>query len=185
MGRSILATLVGAIIFFGFQALSWMALPIHDHTVKYSPAQDSILHLLQSELQEEGVYAFPHHPPGTSQAEQQELGKAMEGKPWAIVFYHPVMETNMGKSMGIGFLVVFVSVAIAVWLTGKIRTQSFFSRFAVSFCLGIFLVLQGSLTNWNWMSFPMHYVCGEIMDIMIGWTLVGIWLGAFLKPRRA
>lgn len=40
--------------------------------------------------------------------------------------------------------------------------------------LGIFAGLAVHLPMWNWFGFPLNYTALNILDIAIGWTLVGV-----------
>lgn len=183
MTRQIIAILVGAILMFGYQAMSWMVLPIHTNSLKHTPQQDSLMAVLSGNLQEEGLYYLPLAAPGTSEKDAQAIHETNEGKPWAIVEYHPVQQTNMGKSMGVGFFLSLLAIAIAVFIISRGNYPSFLSRFMLCVVLGLFVSLQGELTDWNWWQTPVHFMSGVLLDHLLGWAIVGIWLGFILRPQ--
>ena len=105
MIRIFISALVGGIILFVFQAMSWMALGLHTDSFKYTPEQDKMLEALNDHL-EEGVYYLPGVDKSvTSPEEEQAFHEANTGKPWVILQYHEKMEMSMANNMGFGFLI--------------------------------------------------------------------------------
>jgi len=185
MKKSIIAVLIGAIIMFVYQALSWMMLPIHKNSMKYTPEQDSILQSMQG--LEEGFYRLPNVPPGTSMSEAQETMKARVGQPWALVVYHESMSMAMGKQMAVGFILDLLAVWFFVWIVRKMQKQTLGSITTMALVVGIIIILVTHLMDWNWWTTPMHYVSGQIIDALLMWLLTGLWLGWYLsrKPKTA
>lgn len=72
---------------FCMAILSWTMLKLHEKEAKYTSGQDSVLTYLSSALKEDGIYMLPTVPPGTPESEAMEMGKKMDGKPWATVMY--------------------------------------------------------------------------------------------------
>src|SRR6185436_3739740 len=119
MKKWIIGSLVGAILIFGWQFLSWEVLSLHKGAFKYTPAQETILTTLSSNLNEEGAYYMPSLPDGSSKKEKMDQMKANEGKAWAWVIYHPKAVNKMTSSMIRGFMVDFVIVLLLVVLLTK------------------------------------------------------------------
>lgn len=178
MKNVVIGSLVAAIVVFAYQAMSWMVLPVHTNTLKYSAQQDAILAAISQNLTEDGVYAIPNVPPGTSQEKQTEFSNSMVGKPSALVYYHKSFEMNMGKQMAIGFvldLIAAFTVAYVMW-SAREKLAGFGSKFALAIAFAGFTVLQSSLMMANWWNTPAHYLSGEIFDHLVGWGLAGGWL---------
>lgn len=187
MKNVVIGSLVAAIIVFVYQAMSWMVLPVHTNTLKYSAQQDAILAALSQNLTEDGVYAIPNVPPGTSQEKQTEFSKGMVGKPSALVYYHKSFEMNMGKQMAIGFvldLIAAFTVGYVMW-SAREKLAGFGSKFALAIAFAGFTVLQSSLMMANWWNTPAHYLSGEIIDHLVGWGLAGGWLAWWIGKSKA
>jgi hypothetical protein len=71
MKKWVIGSLVGAIIVFAWQAISWTFLGIHAGEEKYTPAQDQILSTLNAANLEDGMYMLPNAKPGASMDEHQ------------------------------------------------------------------------------------------------------------------
>ena len=99
MKKWLIGSLVGGIIVFAWQFLSWTMLGIHNDAARYHPAQDSIVNYLSSVIKEDGAYMLPTAKPEMSRSEHEEMVKQMEGKPWASVIYHNNFKYNMARQM--------------------------------------------------------------------------------------
>lgn len=185
MKKIVIAALVGAIIVFVFQTISWMVTPIHADTLRYSDKDAEIHAFLSERLSEAAVYSFPGKPPGMSEEEHQAKMEANADKPWMTVTYHPKMNMDMTGSMLTGFMYSILGVLIIVWILTAASSvfTSFGSRFFVCVLFGVFLVINSSLLDMNWWSTPWHFVSGEVIDALASWSLCGLWLGFYLKPE--
>ncbi len=183
MSKMLIGSLVAAAIAFIWQAMSWMALGVHDNTLKYSANQDPILAAIAQNLTEEGVYAIPNVPPGTSQADHEAFSNAMLGNPSALVHFTPSFHMNMGAQMPMGFLINLIAALIMAYVMTKTAT-TFGSRLMVGLGFAVFTVFQSSLMMANWWYTPMHYLSGEIIDTLMGWGLASVWL-AWWFGRKA
>ena len=85
MKKMIIGAIVGGIILFAWQFLTWGVLNLHEAQQQYTPKQDSVLAYLGTQFSEDGAYFMPNYAPGTSRDEIEKQMKAMEGKPWAQV----------------------------------------------------------------------------------------------------
>jgi hypothetical protein len=182
MKRTLVAVLVGAIIVFGWQALSWMLLPFHNDAYKYSANEQTVLSNLSSSFTEEGTYMLPGIKPGVSQDEQAKMWEANKGKPWAMVTYHPAYSGDMVSQMVRGFLIALVSVWIVCWLLKGIN--GFTNIFFRSLMIGFFAWLFVHYNNHNWFQAPWSVITSELIDCLAAWGLCGLWLGFWLNKTK-
>ena len=183
-----IGAVVAAIIVFAFQSLSWMALPIHKNTLKFTPNQEAIMSALTANLTEDAVYAFPHPDmDNTTPEQQQAIHEAAIGKPWAIISYHKSMSGEMGGMMLRGFLLNFVAAFILAYFMWTMRDKltGFGSKLTFALAFAVFTIFQSSLMMANWWETPWHYLSGEIIDQVLGWALAGSWLAWWLGRRQA
>src|SRR4051812_1968417 len=94
MKKSLIAAMVGGIIIFLWQFLSWTILNLHQPAQKYTAKQDAVMTTLSSNL-EEGGYYLPSIPESSSWAEHEKAMTESVGKPWATIQYHKALEDNM------------------------------------------------------------------------------------------
>lgn len=178
MKNVVIGALVAAVVVFVYQAMSWMVLPFHANTLKYTPQQDAILAALTSNLQEDGVYAVPNLPPGSTQEQYSEFDKSMIGKPSAIVHFDARYEGMMTSQFVWGFIIDFVAAFIVGYVMWTARTTlaGFGARVLLAFAFALFTVFQSSFMMANWWQTPWHYLSGEIIDHLLGWLIAGVWL---------
>ena len=95
MKKLIIGGLVGGILVFLWQMLSWTMLNLHGPEYKQAANQDAVISSL-SQL-EEGQYIVPRANENASPKEMQDLQKKMlaDKSPWAIVTYHKEYNVNM------------------------------------------------------------------------------------------
>ena len=79
MKKLIIGGLVGGILLFLWQTLSWTVLDLHGKEYQQAPAQDSVLNFLNSQFSETGQYYLPHAKEGASTEEMQQMQKDMQG----------------------------------------------------------------------------------------------------------
>jgi hypothetical protein len=183
MKKMIIGCIVGGLIIFAWQFLSWAALNLHTNQQKYTPKQDTVLAFLSSQFNEDGAYYMPNVPPGTSSSEMEKQMKASEGKPWAQVFYHTSMPgmNSMFMNMARAFLVDIVIIWLLCWLLVKIPSASFTTIFTGTVFTGLITFLYGPYTMHIWYgSFDLMI---HFLDVLVAWGVAGIWLGWWLRRQ--
>lgn len=181
MKKWLIGSLVGAIILFAWQALSWMVLGIHDSGMKYTPAQTEIMNVLSSRLTEEGMYMMPSAP---TSKERENMMKDMEGKPWASIIYHKSFRGDMVMPMIRGFLVDIVLVIILIYLLTRSGAAPIPRKvFSAAVVLGLAFFLWGPYMGHIWFDLPWSMIIGDFYDAIAAWALCGIWLGWWLNRK--
>lgn len=183
MKKWLIGSLVGAVLLFGWQFLSWTMLKLHEAEAKYTSGQDSVLSYLSSALKEDGIYMLPNVPPGTPEKEAMELGKKMDGKPWATVMYKTAYNHDMARPMIRGFLVDLFLVFSLIYILTRGGTPKSMRIFAGAVALGLVTFLWGPYTQHNWFQTPTETLTGHLIDSLVAWGLVGIWLGWWLNKK--
>ncbi|MBL0098852.1 MAG: hypothetical protein IPP49_01385 [Saprospiraceae bacterium] len=176
--KMIIGALVGGLLVFFWQFLSWSLVNVHSSEQKYTPHQDSILQNLSAQLTEDGTYFLPMYPPGASMEEQQKVMDAGAGKPWAQISFHKAMNTNMSMNMIRGYLADVVAVLLLCWLLAKIQDLTFMTAVIASVTVGIIGYLTTSYTNSIWFE---NNSIPDLIDAIVAWVLCGAWLGWWLR----
>lgn len=184
MKKWLIGTLVGAIIVFACQFLSWTMLGIHNSETKYHPAQDSIMSFLSSTIKEDGMYMLPTSKPDASMDEHQALAEQMDGKPFATITYRSAYRYNMVRPMIRGFLIDLFLVFSLIYILTRAGTPNFTRVVAGSVAVGFFTWLVGPYTAHNWFQVPIEATTGHLIDAIVIWALVGLWLGWWLNRKK-
>lgn len=177
MKNLLIASLVGSLILYLFLFTAHVALPVHFSDYKKAPAEDTILNTLSSSLKEDGLYFVPYFDPKQSHEEMEAIWKSRMGKPWVIISYHSSMEENAMTYL-MSFVYNFMSVLIVciALAAASSRLGSFWQRLWFVLLFSLFTVFSNIMMQYNWDSFPMHYLSGQIFDVVFGFLFVGLWL---------
>ena len=184
MKKMIIGALVGGIILFAWQFLTWAALNLHEAQQKYTPKQDSIMAYLSTQFSEDGGYMMPNVAPGTSREEMEKQMEASIGKPWVQVFYHksrPGMN-SMFMNMGHSLLVNIIIIWLLCWLLTKINAPSFGTVFIGTLGTGIITFLHGPYTMHIW--YDIFDLMAHLVDALVAWGVAGLWLGWWLTRKK-
>jgi hypothetical protein len=129
------------------------------------------------------MYMLPTVPPGSSREDEEALGEKMNGKPWATVVYKNSYINSMTMPIVRGFLIdLFLVFSLIYILTGG-GTPNRMRVFAGSVTLGLFSFLIGPYTMHIWFQTPAEAYTGHLIDALVTWSLVGIWLGWWLNKK--
>ncbi len=178
MKKYLIGSIVGGIIIFIWQSLSFAVLGIHNNSMKYTAAQDEIKSVLASKLTEDGAYMVPSAP---TQKEREDLFKKMDGQPMAEIIFQKSVDTDMTMRFIRTFLVnVFLVISLIYMLT---RGGTPIGRrvFSASVAFGLAAWLWSMYIAHIWAGLPWHMIGGDLIDAIAAWGLVGLWLGWWLN----
>jgi hypothetical protein len=180
MKKILVGSLVGGLLIFIWQFLTFAALDLHYADHQYTDKQDVIMNALKEQQLPEGGYFLPSLPKTATKAEYEEYGKWIDGKPWATIHYHNAMNMSMGMNMARGYLVDVIIVALLCWMLLRMRPLSMGRVLTASIFTGLIVFLNGVYTGHIWYQFFDTSV--YLLDALVSWGLVGLWLGWWM-PR--
>lgn len=175
MRRIILGAVVGGIIIFIWQFLSFALLDLHRPAQQYTSNQDEILSYLSSKFTTDGQYFLPTTPKGASSEEMEANMKNADGKPWAVISYHTAWKSDMTMNMIRGLLVDMVMAALFCWILSRMTNPRFVTIFMSAISVGLIVFLNVPYTNHIW--YDSFDLMAHLMDAIVSWGLVGLWLG--------
>lgn len=178
MKKMLIGALVGALVLFFWQFLSFALLGIHDSQMTYTPNQDAILEVLEANL-EEGMYFIPRAPMGASMEKEEAVMEERLGKPWARVSYHESLSNNMGMNLLRGFVIDFVAALLLTWLLLKMADLDMKTALLASLSVGMIGYFTINYLNAVWYE---ANTIPDLIDAVVQWGIVGTWLGWWL-PR--
>jgi len=180
MKKFIIATVVGGIVLFMWQFLSFAAVNLHSKATTYTPKQDTILQFLSSNLQE-GQYLLPTVPPNSSMDDEQKLMEAANGKPWASIAYHKSLDTGMTLNLVRGYIADIAIIALVVWLLLQFKQRKFLTILLANIAIGSIAFMNIPYQDYIW--YKTFDINAYLLDAVVGWGLVGLWLGWYLKEK--
>ena len=183
MKKLLIGALVGGIILFICQFLSWTVLNLHYNAYQYTDKQDAIMNAISSQLEKEGQYMLPSLPPDATREQHEAAMKTMAGKPWALVQYHQSMDMNMGSNMIRGLIVDMLIVGFFCALISRMNALNFIAIFISALFIGMIVLFNVPYTNHIW--FKGFDLMAYFIDCIVGWALIGIWLGWLYGKKKA
>lgn len=184
MKRTLLGAIIGGLLIFIWQFLSFAALNLHHPATKYTPNQDVIMQTLAANLPEEGGYILPGMPENASSEEWEKLMKEADGKPWASIQYHKshrASSSDMMMNMVRGFLSNVVMIALLLWILNRLQLKTFGTVFTSCLIVGIITFINQPYTGSIW--YDYFDTWAYLLDSVASWALCGLWLG-WLYNRR-
>jgi hypothetical protein len=181
MKKILIGGLVGGILLFAWQTISFAVANLHDKGQAYTPKQDSILQFLNNSGLEEGTYFMPRLQNENSSEEMEKFMKEVDGKPWAQLSYYKAWNLNMGMNMVRGLLANIIIVVGLCWIFAKITNASFGTYLTASLIIGLIAFTNGPYTGHIW--YPKHDINAYFVDAIVSWGLVGAWLGWWMNRK--
>jgi len=179
--KIIIASIVGGIIMFVWQFMSWGALDFHRSSQEYTPNQDEIISFLNTKFDKDGGYFLPNSPEGTSSEDMEAQMKDSMGKPWVQIYYHKEMNMSMGMNMFRGLAVDIFTFFLLAWILSKISGNTFGTTVMVSLATGLMCFFNTQYVNHIW--YETFDVNASFVDAIVSWGLVGAWLGWWLNRK--
>lgn len=181
MKKMIIGAIIGGLLLFIWQTLSWTALNLHSEQYQKTAAQDSILQFLGTQLKSDGHFMVPTVDPNASAEEIEKITADMKGKPWAVINYHSAYNVDMGSNILRGLLVDIIIAWLVCWiLLGN--PQPGFGRTYLS-CLAIGLTGYLFLPYSEFMWYQTGGATQNLIDVLVSWSLCGVWLGWWLGRK--
>jgi len=184
MKKLVIGALVGGIIVFLWQMLSWTLLDLHAKEYQKAPGQDSIMTFLSSQFSEDGQFFLPHSKGnGASMEEIEKTVEGMKGKPWAVINYHKSYDVG-DKMVNLairGLIADIIAVLFVCWILATNPNRKFGGIFISTVLIGIVGYLFIPYANHMWYQTPGAIT--NFIDVLLAWGLCGIWLGWWLSRK--
>ena len=181
MKKLLIGAIVGGILIFLWQFVSWGVGNMHGAMQTYTPKQDSVMKYLSSQFSEDGFYFMPNYKPGTTREEMEKCMKENEGKPWVQLYYHKAMNINMVSNMVRGLVVNIVIVGLLCWILLRFNAPGFRLILIASLFIGLIGFLNIAYTYHIW--YQTADTMAYLTDALVSWGLVGLWLGWWLRRK--
>ena len=179
MRKILIGAVVGGVILFICQSLSFMVTNLHAKAFQYTPKQTEIMDYLNKTLTEEGSYLLPNSPETATMDEAMASMEAAKGKPWASISYHKAQDGNMTMNMVRGLIVNFIAVGLLCWILVRLNLPTFNTILLGSIFTGLIVFLNAPYTQFIW--YESFDIWAYFADAIVGWGLVGVWLGYWLR----
>lgn len=185
MKKIIIGSIVGGILLFLWQFLSWAAGNFHEPVQKYTDKQEAIMTFLNSQNLEEGGYLMPSMPRTASKEEHEAFMKETDGKPWALVNYHKENKSDMNDmimNMIRALVIDILTVYLLCWILRRFNVLTFSNVLLASIVTGLIVFFNAPYIHYIWYQDADIWI--HLLDAIASWGLVGLWLGWWLTRRK-
>ena len=191
--RVVIAGILGGLTMFVWLFVAHEFLPLGELGVGEIASEGPVLSAMQSSIPQAGLYLFPGMGLGPSPTMAQRNAamsayvKKYEQSPHGILVYHPPSGAfNFGAALAREGAINLLEGLLAAWLLSYAAAGKGYSqRAGFVVILGVLASLTTNLEYWNWYDFPGNYVAGYMVTQIIGFTLVGLVVAAFVKSEAA
>jgi hypothetical protein len=191
--RVVIAGILGGLTMFIWLFVAHEFLPLGELGVQEIANEGPVLSAMQSSIPQAGLYLFPGfglgpHPTSAQRnAAMPAYMKKYEQSPHGILVYHPASGAfNFGAALAKEGAINLLEAFLAAWLLSLAAAgKAYTARAGFVVILGVLAAITTNLEYWNWYDFPGNYVAGYMVTQIIGFTLVGLVVAAFVKSAGA
>lgn len=171
MKQKLLFSLIGAVILFVWQFLSFAMPNFHKSANRYTPLQDSILTKLSDLGLEQGMYVLGQPDPSLSHEQMEKSMKELDGKPWAVLNYQKTNNSAMAMPMVRDFLICLVIAFMLFWIFMQQNNPTLVNRLLVALFIGLIGFFFHPYTEFIWYKEPGIFA--YFADGIIPWLILG------------
>ena len=191
--RVVIGGILGGLTMFVWLFVAHEFLPLGELGVREIPNEAPVLSAMQSSIPQAGLYLFPGMGLGPNPTMQQRNAampaymKKYEQSPHGILVYHPASGAfSFGGALAHEGAINLLEGLLAAWLLSLAAAgKAYSARAGFVVVLGVLASVTTNLEYWNWYDFPGNYVAGYMVTQIIGFTLVGLVVAAFVKSEVA
>ena len=187
MKKSVLAAILGAVIFFAWSAVVHMNPFTGPMGLSMlNEKEDVVMAMLNDNVPQPGLYFFPGMDMSKHMTKEEEAAWTAKYKagPAGLLLIEPKGGDPMMTSQ---LVVSFISDLLCALLAAFILASTVGScarRVAIVASLGLFSWLAISIQQWNWYNFPFTFAALDAINQIIGWTLAGLLMVKMIKPAN-
>lgn len=181
--KILIGSIVGGIIIFIWQFLSWTTLNLHEPAQQYTPKQDSIMAYLNTQFDSSGGYFMPNLPKDASHDDMKNYEESVMNKPWAQIAYHTSYNASMGMNIVRAFVTDVIIVLFFCWIVSGFTANSFGKTFLAALLTALIISLYSNYIIHIW--YQTFDLGAHFIDNLVSWGATGIWLGWWLNRKKA
>jgi hypothetical protein len=174
MKKTILFALLGGVILFAWQFLSWAMPNFHKQSQVYTPVQNEILQSIRESGLKPGMYMLGQPDPKLPREQYQSEMKDYQGKSWAVLNYVATNEPGMAMNMIRSFIMMILVSLIFIWLVRQQKDPTLIKRILLGVGIGMIGFMFIPYAYFIWFKAPD--IWAYLLDAIAPWIILG-WLG--------
>jgi len=174
MKRTLIFSLIGAVILFAWQFFSFAMPNLHKSGMEYTPAQDTILAALKASGLQEGMFMLGQPDPDLPRDEYNRIMENYMSKPWGILNYQSENKDRMAMNMTRGFIMCLLMAGLLFWIFRQQKDPTLMKRILTAVAIGMIGFFFFPYTHFIW--FREADIWAYLADATIPWLILG-WIG--------
>ena len=174
MKNPIVYTLVGGLVLFVWQFLSYAAINLHGETQAYTPKDQEILAFLESIELEHGMYALgaPSPEERNDPALQEAYLERTEGRSWGVLNYQPNWTNNMLPNLGRSLFMNLLTALFLFWMMRNLSDGSLKKRLLLAVAVGWVGFMFFPYSHFIWYKNPD--IWAHMLDATVPFAVLGL-----------
>lgn len=172
MKKRILFTLIGAIVIFVWQFLSYAILNLHKSGSEYTPAQGEILQKIEELGLDEGMYQLGQPDMNQDMEEYNKEWEKYHNKPWAVINYQKERDPDMIMPLVRGFVIDLIIACLLFWIFTQLKDPSLKNKIILALSVGMISFFFVPYTNFIWFKNPDIFA--YLIDGIAPWAILGL-----------
>lgn len=179
--KTIITLVLGTLLLFLWNAVSWMVLPFHSQTLNNMPEGVVDLEKISESDMESGIYHYPGFPADNSQEAMGELAKQLEMGPRVPFMVYRSEPTKLFDPIQFlwSLIINLLTVVLAYYLIKGLAIKTKKSILVYSLLIGLVIALVADISLLNWYFYPLDYTLINVLDRLISFGLIGLLFGYF------
>lgn len=175
----------GGIIMFCWLGLAWSTW--HLTQFRQIPDDRALMGEIALRDMDSGIYYYPPLPSKSDPEAVKAHEEAFQAGPVISFMAFQKKGGSMTVTMVKGFILTLLSACMVSWLLALAAPAlpGYFQRVAFCSVLGLVVAFSGPLTFGNFFWLPQLHQFMELLDQLLGWTLVGLLLAFVCRARAA
>ncbi|MEM6263254.1 MAG: hypothetical protein AAGI38_12150 [Bacteroidota bacterium] len=187
--RIILSLIIGTLLLFVWNAISWMALPFHSQSLKNIPEGIVQLEAMRLQMPEDGVYHYPGLPgENTSKTLDEIEHQLQQGPRITLMVYrnHPTALFDPSTFL-YSLLINLLTAGLTLTLISFISQPTAKTVILATLTLGVIAAVVSDVSQMNWYMFPLGYTLVNVGDKLISFGLLSVLFAfyTFKTPQHA
>lgn len=191
MGKKyVLSGVIGGMIAYFWGAISWTALPWHEHSMDRFLNEAEVSEVIRLNAPRQGVYLLP--TPLEKEADmtseeadllkEENMNRLKEG-PFAYMVIRPRgMDPSSPVSYFIGLLSQMIAALMLTYLVLRARIARYWARVQFMVIISVLVGILGVLPNQIWWGVTTKVTVIGMLDLVIAWGLAALWIAKHTKP---
>ncbi|HEV8583229.1 MAG TPA: hypothetical protein VGX68_29525 [Thermoanaerobaculia bacterium] len=169
--------LLGGIVLFLWNFISWTAIPWHNATMHRFTDDTQVTAALRENAPRSGVYVYP--------TEEDSNSEQPVGGPTIFLAYSTTGDASMTRPLILSFLLQVIIAGLVTALLYRAKNLTYWGRVAfvtfAAFTAGVVCFLP----PWIWFRFATDYTLVMLADLTVGGFLLGLVIAKWASPEPA